>query len=150
MRFLFVDRIIEIKKGRFIRGIKTISFEECFLKSPYQKGYFPRLLIFEAVAQLASWLVCYTSDFKYKPIMLKLDRAELSADIRCGTSLVLYVEIISFNEDGAIINGLVKVKDQIIAQGIRCLCQNIPLDKLEDPDDVKELFKELTKGAEFR
>ncbi|MGA1871480.1 MAG: hypothetical protein ACMUJM_23380 [bacterium] len=149
MRFLFVDKIIRIKKGAYITGKKTVSFEECFLSSPDQEGYFPRLLIFEAVAQLASWLICYTTDFHYKPVLLKIDKAELFAQVQCGTSLLLEVEILSMNEEGAVINGQVKVADQLIALGTRCLCHHVPLDRLEDPDDVREQFRELTDGAVF-
>lgn len=136
-----------MQKGAYVKGIKTVSFEECFLESPGQKGFFPRLLIFEAVAQLASWLICYTTDFKYKPILLKVDKAELFGDVRCGTSLLLEVELAALKEDSAVINGLVKVENEIIARGVHCLCQNVLLDTLENPDAVKGQFKELSEGA---
>ena len=82
MRFLFVDRIDRLVRDRRARGIKTVSFEEGFLRSPYSRpGEFPRLLVLESVAQLASWLVLYSTDFEKVPLLARLDRVEIRESV---------------------------------------------------------------------
>lgn len=148
MRFVFVDSILQLKKGTSIKGTKTISFEECFLSHPYQEeGFFPKLLVLEAVAQLASWLVIYSTDFKYQPVILKMDKVEMPVLIKAGTKLILEAEIEIWNEDGAVINGIARVGEDVIARGQHCLCQNILLAQFADPETVKVIFKELSEKA---
>jgi 3-hydroxyacyl-[acyl-carrier-protein] dehydratase len=148
MRFLFVDRIDHLVKNRRARGRKTVSFEEGFLRSPYARpGEFPRLLVLESVAQLASWLVLYSTDFEQVPILARLDRVEISESIVTGDRLTLEVEIVSLDADGACLRAEVLKEGRLVGRGENCLCAFAPLDRLADPEAVRAAFKELTRHA---
>jgi 3-hydroxyacyl-[acyl-carrier-protein] dehydratase len=148
MRFLFVDRIEHVVKDKRIRGLKTVSFEEGFLQSPTPiPGEFPRLLLLEAVAQLASWLILFSTDFEKLPLLAKLERVEISESVYCGDLLSLEVEIVSRDDEGALVNGEIFKDGRRIARGRNCLCGFTRLDRLADPELMRVAFKELTQHA---
>ena len=94
MRFLFVDKITELSKNKYAKGTKTISFEECFLKSPWvETGVFPRLLLLEIASQLTSWLIIYSTDFQKMPFLARLGSLSLERDVKCGDTVESMVEI---------------------------------------------------------
>jgi 3-hydroxyacyl-[acyl-carrier-protein] dehydratase len=148
MRFLFVDRIEHVVRDKRIRGFKTVSFEEAFLPAPAPvPGEFPRLLLLEAVAQLASWLVLYSTDFEKLPLLAKLERVEIFESVYCGDRLTLEVEMISRDDDGALLQGEVLKDGRPIARGRNCLCGFTDLDRLAEPELIRAAFKELTQHA---
>ena len=148
MRFLFVDRIDHLVRNRRARGRKTVSFEEGFLRSPYSRpGEFPRLLVLESVAQLASWLVLYSTDFEQVPILARLEKVEIRESIVTGDRLTLDVEIVSLDPDGAYLRAEVLKDGRLIGRGENCLCAFTPLDTLADPGAMRATFKELTRHA---
>lgn len=148
MRFLFVDRIEHIVKGERIRGLKTVSFEEAFLPSPHAlRGEFPRLLLLEAVAQLASWLILYSTDFEKLPLLAKLEKVEIGEAAFCGDLLTIEVEIEARDDDGALVRGSVFKEGRRIANGRNCLCGFAHLAGLVDPQQIRDAFKELTRDA---
>lgn len=148
MRFQFVDRIDHLVRNRSARGRKTISFEEGFLPGPYARpGEVPRLLVLEAVAQLASWLVLYSTDFEKFPLLARFDRAEVGESIMTGDRLGLAVEILSLEEDGAYLRAEVLRDGRIIGRGENCLCAYMPLDLLSDREEMRATFRALTQDA---
>lgn len=148
MRFLFVDRIDHLVRNRRARGSKVISFEEGFLAAPYPlPGEFPRLLILEAAAQLASWLVMFSTDFRHFPVLARLEKAEIGESVFAGDRLTLDVEITSLNADGAWIQSEVSRDGRLIGRGDNGLCAFTPLERLADPDLMRAAFKELTRHA---
>lgn len=148
MRFLFVDRIDRVVKDRRIRGSKTISFEEGFLSAPYPRpGEFPRLLILESLAQLAAWLVMFSTDFRRFPLLARLDRAEILDSVAAGDRLTLDIEIVGRDEDGASFRAEVSRDGRVIGRGANCLCAFVPLEGLADPGMMRAAFKELTRHA---
>jgi 3-hydroxyacyl-[acyl-carrier-protein] dehydratase len=146
MRFLFVDRIEHVVRNKRIRGFKTVSFEEAFLPAPGPvPGEFPRLLLLEAVAQLASWLVLYSTDFEKLPLLAKLEKVEIFESAFCGDRLILEVEMISRDDDGALLQGEVLRDGRSIARGRNCLCGFTDLARLAEPELMRVAFKELTQ-----
>lgn len=148
MRFVFVDRIDKIEKNKYARGIKAVSFEEGFLKSPScGNGIFPPLLLMECAAQLASWLIMYSSDFKWIPLMAKMDKVSLLENVKPGTTISMEVNILSLNEEGALINADISTfpGGRLIARGERCLCVFANLDQLADKAEMKARFLDLCR-----
>ena len=148
VRFLFVDRIEHVVRDKRIRGFKTVSFEEAFLPAPSPvPGEFPRLLLLEAVAQLASWLLLYSTGFKKLPLLAKIERVEILEGVYCGDRLILEVELVSRDDDGALLRGEVLKDGRTIARGQNCLCGFTDLDRLADPELMRVAFRELTQDA---
>ncbi len=148
MRFQFVDRIEKIQKFKYARGIKTVSFEEGFLLSPYgENGHIPRMLLIECAAQLVSWLVLCSTDFRKLPLIAKIDRATLDCSVPAGSVLGLEVDVESWHDDGALLQCRIFMNDHLIAEGSRCLCNFIESAQLVDPEEMRIRFKELSKNA---
>lgn len=64
MRFLLVDRITEIESGARIEGSKNVAMSEDYLEWHFpEQPILPGVLLLEASAQLASWLIGEATDF---------------------------------------------------------------------------------------
>ncbi len=150
MRFLFVDRIEKIEKDKYARGTKTVSFEEGFLKSPYsEEGHFPPLLLLESAAQLASWLIIYSSNFQKIPMLANIERVSHIENVRSGTRLTIEVKIISSNEEGALLNAEIFAGDKLVARGENCMCILAELEKLANKSEMKARFSDLSSNAKL-
>lgn len=148
MRFQFVDRIDDIEKFKHARGTKTVSFEEGFLPGLRETdGCIPRTLLIECAAQLASWLVLYSTDFTRIPMIAKIERAEVGQSVPCGTAIMLEVDVVSWSEEGVVLDSRVSVRQRVIASGVRCLCTFTDSASLVDPEEMRIRFRELAKGA---
>jgi 3-hydroxymyristoyl/3-hydroxydecanoyl-(acyl carrier protein) dehydratase len=150
MRFQFADRIDEMRKRVYARGVKTVSFEEGFLEGVHgETGCLPRMLLIECAAQLVSWLVLYSTDFTKIPLVAKIDHAAIERSVPCGTVLTLEVEVQSWNDEGAVVNCRASAGEQVIASGIRCLCTFMESSTLIDPEEMTFRFRELAKEAQL-
>lgn len=150
MRFIFVDRIERIEKNKYARGIKTISFEEGFLKSPYgEKGFFPRLLLMESAAQLASWLIMYSSNFKRIPLIVNMDKVSIMENVKCGTKISIEVKINSMSTEGALLSCNIFIDSRLIAKCKNCEFVFADLEKLANKSEMKARFSDLSGKAEF-
>ncbi|MBF0297561.1 MAG: hypothetical protein HQK51_02510 [Oligoflexia bacterium] len=152
MRFLLIDRILEVKKHNFISGIVTPSFEEVNLKRPESNvnnspnSSYPQILILESLMQLAGKLVQYSTDFKYSAMVLSIRKVEF-ADIliKAGDRLQMSLEMSSSNNEGAYFkNGIVtlckyhdvrnngeKIDEKIIVlKSESAVCTFFPTEKL--------------------
>lgn len=64
MRFLLVDRVTEIESGARIEGTKNVAMSEDYLEWHFpEQPILPGVLLLEASAQLASWLISEATDF---------------------------------------------------------------------------------------
>ncbi len=150
MRFRFVDRIDKVSRFKFARGTKTISFEEGFLDSPLaEAGYIPRTLLIECAAQMVSWLVLYSTDFTKLPLIANIDRAMLERSVPCGAALTIEATVESWNDDGALLYCSAYVDGSRVAEGNRCICTFVGLERLHDPEEMRIRFRELSKDAEI-
>ncbi|MGH7845810.1 MAG: hypothetical protein ACREQW_11650, partial [Candidatus Binatia bacterium] len=74
MRFLFLDRITKIEKGKSIEGIKAFALTEEFHRKHFSKiPLVPGVVFIESMAQVLGWLINYSHDFKLLAIMSLLD-----------------------------------------------------------------------------
>ncbi len=145
MRFLFVDRILKMEKGKCAEGIKNVSFsDEYLVQTVPNYSVLPRTLSFEAIAQLISWLVIYTKDFTVKPVAVMTAHTKFFGEIRPGDQLLIKAEIVSLNEQDALCKGSLEIDGKIIAELDNGICAFIPLDELENPSTVKDLYLTLS------
>lgn len=150
MRFLLVDKILEIKKGEYIRGTKVVSFEEGFLKRPCSKaGFLPRTLLMEALAQMASWLVIYSTDFVYEPVLASVERVVISADARTGSRIDIACVVTGLNEEGVMFNASGRVEDSLLIEVSGCKAFFYPLEKTRNVERTRSAFSSLAKDVLF-
>ncbi|MGR3179895.1 MAG: hypothetical protein ACUZ8E_17785 [Candidatus Anammoxibacter sp.] len=139
MRFLFVDRILELEKGKCATGIKNVSFSDEYLVSIVPNfPVMPRSLTMESIAQLISWLVIISKDFTVKPIAVMTENIKWRGYAIPGDQLLIRAEIKSMHENDALCNGTIEVDGKIITELKNGVCAFIPLEELEDVSTVKE------------
>ncbi|OQA74563.1 MAG: (3R)-hydroxymyristoyl-ACP dehydratase [bacterium ADurb.Bin243] len=150
MKFRFVDAISRIKKNEYMKGLKTVSFEEGFIKRPYSRnGFLPRTLLMETLAQLASWLIVYSTDFESKPLMACVDKMEIFADARTGDLIEIDCGLINLTGDGAHFNVRGSVGGREIIKADSCVAGLVRLETLENVNDARAMFARLSAKAVY-
>ena len=117
MRWILIDRILKIDKGRSLQALKNISLGEDYLQDHFP-GFpiMPNSLIIEALAQSGGILVGHLHNFKDKIILAKIEKAEFPKMVRPGDQLILEVEIIEEREEGCRVEGKGKVNEVEVAR----------------------------------
>ena len=96
MRFLFIDRITKMEKGKTAEGIKTFSLaDECHRNHFSKSALVPGVLLIETMAQVLGWLINYSHDFKFLAIMSLLEGVRVPATLRPGIAVRVRGEILS-------------------------------------------------------
>jgi 3-hydroxyacyl-[acyl-carrier-protein] dehydratase len=75
MRFILIDRIVALEKGKSLRAIKTVSLAEEYLGDHFPTfPVLPGVLLLQGLIESASWLVRKTEDFAHSMILLEQAR----------------------------------------------------------------------------
>jgi 3-hydroxyacyl-[acyl-carrier-protein] dehydratase len=95
--FLLVDRVLECERGRSIRALKNVSYNE-----PYFTGHFPHrplmpgVIIIEALAQVAGLLAFLSADQlpddTTRFYFVGIDKARFRKPVEPGDQLILKAE----------------------------------------------------------
>lgn len=96
--FLLVDRVLDFKKGKFLKAMKNVSYNEPFFQGHFpKKPIFPGVLILEAMAQ-ATGILAFKSSGKLEPGELyyfaAIDEARFKRPVQPGDQMILKVEFI--------------------------------------------------------
>lgn len=116
MRWMWIDRIIELVPRQKLVAIKHVSLAEEHLHDhfPPRNGLaalpvMPGSLIIEGMAQTAGVLVGHAESFKEKVILAKVTRAELLDDARPGHTLRYTATIDNLTKQGASTRGQIEL-----------------------------------------
>lgn len=116
MRWMWIDRIIELVPREKLVAIKHVSLAEDHLHDhfPARDGrppypVMPGSLIIEGMAQTAGVLVGHAESFREKVILAKVTRAELLEDARPGHTLRYTATIENLTTQGASTRGLIEL-----------------------------------------
>ncbi|MGD0077090.1 MAG: 3-hydroxyacyl-ACP dehydratase FabZ family protein [Sedimentisphaerales bacterium] len=72
MRFILIDKIIEIEKGSRIKAVKNVSLAEEYLGDHFPAfPVLPGVLLLEGMIESASWLVRATENFAHSMVLLE-------------------------------------------------------------------------------
>jgi 3-hydroxyacyl-[acyl-carrier-protein] dehydratase len=138
MRFLFFDRVIELEKGRFIRGVKSFSLSEEFLRNHFGKiALVPGAIMIEAMAQLLGWLIVYSSDFRASALMSLVEDVTVTPRLRPGFRAEIYGEIVSISKTDSLGSARMTVDGQAIASINRIIYSHL---HRVDADELRRLF----------
>jgi len=144
MRFLMVDRILELEPEKRAMGVKNITMSEDFLTHHFpQFPVMPGVLVIEAMSQLGSWLLAVSTDFKYKALLSSVKLAKFKRFIQPGDSLLLEVILSSRTEEIAALKGTGKVNGKTVAI-VEFEVRLFPLEKLEHPQEAMGFYKLLS------
>jgi len=119
VRWIWIDRILELDPGRRLVAIKHVGLGEEAVQGHFDAAdglgvdtpVLPAPLIIEGMAQTAGVLVGHTRDFREKVILAKIGRAELDADASPGATLRYTATLDRIDDAGAATSGTVELLD---------------------------------------
>jgi 3-hydroxyacyl-[acyl-carrier-protein] dehydratase len=75
MRYILIDRIVDVEAGRSIRTVKGVSLAEEYLADHFPTfPVLPGVLLLQGLVESASWLVRITEDFGHSMVLLEQAR----------------------------------------------------------------------------
>ncbi len=119
---LLVDKVLEMKLGKKIVGLKNVSMNE-----PYFQGHFPGfplmpgVYILEAMAQLGGILMIKSLELeigKYAVVFAGIDEARFKRPVYPGDQLIMELEVISLKKTLSKMKGTATVDGQKAAEAI--------------------------------
>jgi 3-hydroxyacyl-[acyl-carrier-protein] dehydratase len=107
MRFLLVDRILELDPGRSLVAVKNLSMAEEYLADHFPSfPVMPGVLMLEAVTQAGAWLVRDMEDFAHSVVVLKRAKmVKYGSFVEPGRQLQLNVEMLEHGEHESTLRG---------------------------------------------
>lgn len=118
MRWMWIDRIVELVPSQKMVAVKNVSLAEEHLHDHFAADaagpalpVMPACFILEGMAQTAGVLVGHTSSFREKVILAKIGKAELTRDAGPGMTLRYTATIQRMDEQGAATVGIVELFD---------------------------------------
>lgn len=118
MRWIWIDRILELESGRRCVAVKNVSLAEDVLHDHFPASadlpaqpVMPNTLIIEGMAQTAGILVGKTGAFARNVILAKISRAAFEAPALPGDRLIFTATLERFDDAGAATTGTIEVDD---------------------------------------
>lgn len=118
--FLLVDRVLDFEKGKFLRAIKNVSFNEPFFQGHFPGNpIFPGVLILEAMAQ-ATGILAFKSSGKLSLGELyyfaAIDQARFKRPVYPGDQMILKVTFMKERRGVARFNGIATVDNEVACE----------------------------------
>lgn len=118
MRWMWIDRIVELVPRERLVAIKNVSLAEEHLHDHFPATdqrpampVMPASLILEGMAQSAGILVGHAAGFRENVILAKCGNAEFARDVTPGQTLRYTATMTHYDAAGASTQGLVEVLD---------------------------------------
>lgn len=120
MRWMWIDRVIEVVPRQRLVAIKNVSMAEEHLHDhfPADLGQslaacpiMPASLILEGMAQTGGVLVGHAEEFRYKIVLGKVNRYEINREATPGTTLRYTATLLRMDDQGSAINGQIDLMD---------------------------------------
>jgi len=148
VRFLLIDRILELESGKRATGIKNVTMSEDYLTHHFpDRPILPGTLIIESLVQLADWIIREHGDFSQIGLATGFNRLKFRRVIRPGDQLRLEAEIVSMSEDEAQVKGKAFRGDALAASGSFTLALHSLNDYLSEKE-ARRLFGMLYVNEE--
>jgi len=117
MRWAWIDRFVDFKRGQSARAIKNLSLAEDYFADHYP-GYpvMPAALMIEGLAQTGGLLVGEADDFRDNVVLAKIPVARFHRDVLAGEQLQYDVEMLTNRPEGASVKGRILVDEDVIGE----------------------------------
>jgi 3-hydroxyacyl-[acyl-carrier-protein] dehydratase len=117
MRWMWIDRFVEFRRGKSAKAIKNLSLAEDHFADHYP-GYpvMPGTLIVEGLAQTGGILVGEVDNFSQNVVLAKIPWAKFHRDVLAGEQLLYDVEILTHRPEGAAVRGRVLADGQVVVE----------------------------------
>lgn len=117
--FLFVDRVVELQKGKSIVGLKNVTVNEPFFQGHFPgKKIMPGVLIVEAMAQCGGVLLYHslTNPERKFVVLSKIEQARFRRPVVPGDTLRLEVELLKLRQRFCQLKALALVGGEVVAE----------------------------------
>lgn len=131
MRFLFYDAVIQLDKGTRIRGVKTFSLAEEYLRGHFSRApIVPATIVIEAMVQLVGWAIVHAHDFDLAAFVSLIGGFSLrSARLRPGLTAEITGEILATSRSDSLGRAWIEVGGERIATAQRIIYKHFrPVD----------------------
>ncbi|CAM2820324.1 hydroxymyristoyl-ACP dehydratase [Legionella worsleiensis] len=150
MRFLFVDRIVQLSPGESVRGIKHITRDDTYLTvDEYGKACFIPSLIGETLGQLAAWNVMQHNDFMFRPVAGVVASACLHRPAYVGETLLLESYIDALDDSAVQYHSTARVGDELVFSIDGALGPLLPMTDFIGIEVIKQQFAEIFHPGEW-
>lgn len=150
MRFLFVDRIVEMIPGQVTRGIKHVTRDDAYLKlDAHQRPYFIPSLIGETLGQLAAWNVMHTQGFRQRPVAGVVSSASWSRPAYVGETLLLESFIEHLDDQAVQYHSVAQIDGEEVFRVEGALGPLLPMQDFIDDDAVQRQFFEIYRPGDW-
>lgn len=110
MRWMWIDRILELEKAQRCVTVKNVSLAEEHLHDHFpQVPVMPVPLMIEGMAQTAGIMVGHARAFKEKVILAKIGKAVIEQDVFPGSTLIYTAVLDRIDDAGASTTGTVEL-----------------------------------------
>jgi len=128
MRFLFIDRVTALERGRRIKGIKSFASSEPFLEGHFNRAaLIPGVLLVEAMVQMLGWLVSYSHDFRCLAVLALISDVTVPAALRPGTRAEIDGRLLTVTDSDSLGTATAVVDGQIVARVDRLILHHVSL-----------------------
>ncbi len=100
MRFILIDRVVDLEPGTRIKAVKNLSMAEEYLADHFP-GFpvMPGVLMLQAMTEAGAWLVRVSEDFAHSMVVLKRARSvKYGQFVEPGQTLEVTAEIVKQDE----------------------------------------------------
>lgn len=150
MRFLFVDRILQLSPGKLARGIKHVTRDDAYLCQNEEGRYcFIPSLIGETLGQLAAWSVMAANDFTLRPVAGVVASARMHRPAYVGETLLLESIIESFDHQAVQYNSVARVGTELVFTIEGALGPLLPMSEFIDQNLVHHQFNEINRPGDW-
>ncbi|MGC8638602.1 MAG: 3-hydroxyacyl-ACP dehydratase FabZ family protein [Isosphaeraceae bacterium] len=157
MRFVLIDRILDVQRGESLVALKNLSLAEEYLGDHFP-GFpvMPGVLMLEALTQAGAWLVRDMEDFAHSIIVLKQAKTiKYGSFVEPGRQLELRVNLVSNDTHDTTLKGVGVIDGQEMVKGRLTLTRYNLRDRdpaLHQTDativaGLRDLFQTLRKGS---
>jgi len=150
MRFLFVDRILQLEPGERVRGLKHVTLDDPYLY-PDEQGrlVFAPSLIGESLGQLAAWNVMFANDFSQRPVAGVVASACLHRPVYAGDTLLLESFIDCLDDSAVQYHSVATVGQDVVFTVDGALGPLLPMSQFIADDDIRRQFAEINRPGDW-
>jgi len=111
MRYVLIDRFLELERGERARAVKCVTRGEPFVGDAY-----PSALVLEALLQTGGVLARSGSGFKTMSVLGKVERAAFPVEAHPGDRIQLDVRAVRTRPEGTVCEGVATVDGKVVGE----------------------------------
>jgi 3-hydroxymyristoyl/3-hydroxydecanoyl-(acyl carrier protein) dehydratase len=151
MRFLFVDRIVELSPGEWVKGIKHVTRDDAYLTTDDQgRPCFISSFIGETLGQLAAWNVMQKNDFTARPVAGVVAKACLHRPAYVGETILLESYIDVLDEAAVQYHSVARVGAEKVFTIEGALGPLLPMSEFISSDEIRQQFSEVYRLGDWQ